>query len=100
MQKSTQILTLSIQNDFLEQAQNVILKLLLSDLAGGFAQVSSIIYTWTRPLMLTYLPGLHMADTTVFLAVAQTLAVFNISKKIRDGVVIEPDREYKPGTVR
>ena len=41
-----------------------------------------------------------MADTTVFLAVAQTLAVVNISKKIRDGVVIEPDREYKPGTVR
>lgn len=98
IQKSTPILTLSSQSDFSEQIRNVIQKLLLSDLAGGFVQVSSIIYTWTRPL--TYLPGLHMADTTVFLAVAQTLSVFNISKKIRDGVIIEPDREYKPGMVR
>ncbi|KAK7682349.1 hypothetical protein QCA50_014554 [Cerrena zonata] len=44
-------------------------------------------------------PGLNMADTAVFIACAQSLAVFNISKVVRDGIVVEPDCEYEAGTV-
>ena len=34
------------------------------------------------------------------MTVAQTLSAFYISKKVHDGIVIEPDCEYEAGTVR
>ena len=46
------------------------------------------------------LVGLNLADAAVFMTVAQTLSVFEVSKKVRDGIVIEPDCEYEAGTVR
>ena len=53
--------------------------------------------TWR---LLMRLVGLNLADAAVFMTVAQTLSVFEVSKKVRDGIVIEPDCEYEAGTVR
>ncbi|KAI9041793.1 cytochrome P450 [Aspergillus affinis] len=45
-------------------------------------------------------PGRFLADSIIFLNIAQSLAVFNISKgKTADGVGIEPDVGFKPGVV-
>ncbi|OCH95986.1 cytochrome P450 [Obba rivulosa] len=44
-------------------------------------------------------PGLHMADASLFLSCAMSLAVFDISKIIEDGKVIEPVIEYTSGTI-
>lgn len=45
-------------------------------------------------------PGRFLADSMIFLNIAQSLAVFNIGKgKTTDGVDIEPDIGFKPGVV-
>lgn len=44
--------------------------------------------------------GLHLADASVFLSCAMTLATFDISKAIEDGVTIEPSGKYTTGTIR
>ncbi|KAI0637904.1 cytochrome P450 [Trametes polyzona] len=44
-------------------------------------------------------PGLQLADASVFLAVAMSLAVFSIEKAVVDGKVVEPSTEYTTGTV-
>jgi cytochrome P450 len=45
-------------------------------------------------------PGRYVADNAVFVTIAQTLAVFNISKPVDEaGNVIEPKVEFEPGTV-
>ncbi|KAF2264418.1 cytochrome P450 [Lojkania enalia] len=45
-------------------------------------------------------PGRYVADNAVFITIAQTLAVFNISKPADEtGKVIEPKLEFEPGTV-
>ena len=45
-------------------------------------------------------PGLQLADVSVFLAVAMSLAVFKIGKAVENGQVVEPSTEYSSGTVR
>ncbi|KAL5501302.1 hypothetical protein ACEPAH_8562 [Sanghuangporus vaninii] len=45
-------------------------------------------------------PGRELADATIFLAIAQTLAVFNITKPLGDdGQVIEPSVQFTPGAI-
>ncbi|GLB39728.1 putative cytochrome p450 [Lyophyllum shimeji] len=44
-------------------------------------------------------PGLHLADVSVFISCAMSLAVFDISKCVEAGVVIEPVHENTTGTV-
>ena len=44
-------------------------------------------------------PGLQLADVSVFLAVAMSLAVFKIGKAVENGQVVEPDTEFTSGTV-
>lgn len=41
-----------------------------------------------------------LADATIFLACALSLAAFDISKMVRDGVIVEPVCEYKTGFIR
>ncbi|KAK7682347.1 hypothetical protein QCA50_014552 [Cerrena zonata] len=43
--------------------------------------------------------GLNLADTSVFIFCALSLAVFNVSKVVRDGVVVEPICEWETGVV-
>ncbi|KAJ7137669.1 cytochrome P450 [Mycena epipterygia] len=44
-------------------------------------------------------PGKLLADATVFMACAMTLATFTISKTVKDGVPVEPVEDYQPGTI-
>jgi hypothetical protein len=44
-------------------------------------------------------PGRTFADANVFITVAQALAVFNISKPIRNGKVEEVSYEFLPGVI-
>ncbi|KAF8581539.1 cytochrome P450 [Ramaria rubella] len=45
-------------------------------------------------------PGRHLAEPTLFLSVAMTLATFNISKALDEsGKIIEPVRDWLPGTI-
>ncbi|KAJ3573817.1 hypothetical protein NP233_g2189 [Leucocoprinus birnbaumii] len=39
-------------------------------------------------------PGEHMARSTLYLAAASILALFDLKKPVRNGVVIEPTKEY------
>ncbi|PCH44804.1 cytochrome P450 [Wolfiporia cocos MD-104 SS10] len=43
--------------------------------------------------------GMHLADATLFIVCAMSLAVFNITKPIENGAVIEPEIEYTNGTI-
>ncbi|KAF7322626.1 Cytochrome p450 [Mycena chlorophos] len=43
--------------------------------------------------------GKYLADTSVFIACAYTLATFNISKTVEDGKIIEPRVDYLSGTI-
>ncbi|KAF8077583.1 cytochrome P450 [Lyophyllum atratum] len=43
--------------------------------------------------------GLHLADASIFISCAMTLAVFDISKCVENGVVIEPVHENTTGTI-
>ncbi|KAF9461394.1 cytochrome P450 [Collybia nuda] len=44
-------------------------------------------------------PGSYLADASVFISCAMSLAVFDISKYIENGVVIEPVHENTTGTI-
>ncbi|OBZ76382.1 O-methylsterigmatocystin oxidoreductase [Grifola frondosa] len=44
-------------------------------------------------------PGLNLADASIWLSCAMSLAAFDISKATEDGVVIEPSLEYSTGTI-
>jgi len=44
-------------------------------------------------------PGKVLADTSTYLTVAQSLAVFNITKLVEDGRTIEPDIKFLPGII-
>ncbi|KAG1844263.1 cytochrome P450 [Suillus tomentosus] len=44
-------------------------------------------------------PGLHLADASVWISAAMSLAVFDISKVVENGVEITPEVEPLPGTV-
>ncbi|EIM85529.1 cytochrome P450 [Stereum hirsutum FP-91666 SS1] len=44
-------------------------------------------------------PGLNLADASVFISCAMTLAVFDITKAVENGDVVEPEVEYTSGTI-
>lgn len=44
-------------------------------------------------------PGRVLADSSVFLTIAQSLAVFDISKVVENGKEVEPIVEFTPGTI-
>ena len=44
--------------------------------------------------------GLHLADASVFISCAMSLAVFDISKRVGNGVTIEPIHGNTTGTIR
>lgn len=44
--------------------------------------------------------GMYLADASLFIACARTLATFNITKAIENGEVVEPKPEYTSGTIR
>ena len=60
-----------------------------------------ICYRLSRLITLSRIcPGLHLADASIFLSCAMSLAVFNISKVVENGITIEPSGEYTTGTIR
>ncbi|GJC89981.1 O-methylsterigmatocystin oxidoreductase [Colletotrichum liriopes] len=44
-------------------------------------------------------PGRNLAENSIFLTVAQTLAVYSLSKPVRDGRVVEPSIKFTPGVI-
>ena len=44
--------------------------------------------------------GAHLADAALFITISTVLAVFDISKHVENGVVIEPTFESTTGTIR
>lgn len=45
-------------------------------------------------------PGLNLADASVFISCAMSLAVFDIAKAVENGVEITPVVDNTPGTIR
>ncbi|OBZ76387.1 O-methylsterigmatocystin oxidoreductase [Grifola frondosa] len=44
-------------------------------------------------------PGLNLADSSIWLSCAMSLAAFDISKATENGAVVEPSLEYSTGTI-
>ncbi|ESK93754.1 cytochrome p450 [Moniliophthora roreri MCA 2997] len=44
-------------------------------------------------------PGIHLADASVFVSCAMSLAVFDIAKCVENGIVIEPVNDRTTGTI-
>lgn len=44
-------------------------------------------------------PGRILAENSLFLTIAQSLAVFNISKPVVDGKPVEPAIKFTPGVI-
>ncbi|TEB35555.1 cytochrome P450 [Coprinellus micaceus] len=64
-------------------------------LAGGEPDPTDICFGFGRRTC----PGSHLADSTVFIMCATVLSVFNISKCVVNGVVVEPVHEMTTGTI-
>ena len=47
-----------------------------------------------------YTTGRVLADSSLFISCAMSLAVFDITKYSKDGVIVEPVVEQKTGTIR
>jgi hypothetical protein len=45
-------------------------------------------------------PGRLLADETLFIVCAMSIAVFDIQKSMKNGVVVEPIRRVAPGFIR
>ncbi|KAG1855196.1 hypothetical protein DFJ58DRAFT_660023, partial [Suillus subalutaceus] len=43
--------------------------------------------------------GIHLADASIWISTAMSLAVFDISKVVENGIEITPDVEPSPGTI-
>lgn len=44
-------------------------------------------------------PGRFLADNTVYLSIAQSLAVFQIRKAVENGVEVDVKAEFQPGVI-
>ena len=44
-------------------------------------------------------PGIRLADTSLFISIVMSLAVFNIKPVVENGVVVLPEVEMIPGTI-
>ena len=44
--------------------------------------------------------GMNLADASIFISCAMSLAVFNVSKPIENGRVVEPVYSFTSGTIR
>lgn len=44
-------------------------------------------------------PGRELADSSVYLSIAQSLAVFSITKPIENGKEVEPTVAFQPGII-
>jgi len=44
-------------------------------------------------------PGMHLAEASLFLSCAMTLAVFNIGSGKNTGAIMDPNLEYSTGTI-
>ncbi|KAF7313515.1 hypothetical protein HMN09_00507400 [Mycena chlorophos] len=44
-------------------------------------------------------PGMHLADASIFISIAMSLAVFDVSKCVENGVVITPVHRNTTGTI-
>jgi cytochrome P450 len=44
-------------------------------------------------------PGIHLADASVFISCAMSLAVFDITKVVENGITIEPVHENTTGSI-
>lgn len=54
---------------------------------------------WTFGYGRRVCPGRHVADNALLITVAQVLSVFNVSKPMEMGGVVEPDAKFEPGIV-
>ena len=55
--------------------------------------------TWTFGYGRRVCPGRYVADNALFITIAQSLAVFSISKLVENGKTVEPAIEFEPGVV-
>ncbi|KAF9569422.1 cytochrome P450 [Agrocybe pediades] len=44
-------------------------------------------------------PGLHLADASIFISCVMSLAVFDVSKCVENGIVVEPVHDNTTGTI-
>lgn len=44
-------------------------------------------------------PGRFLADNTLYLSVAQSLAVFNVAKEVENGVEVDVEANFQPGVI-
>jgi hypothetical protein len=51
-------------------------------------------------LLVLDCPGLHLADASVWISAAMSLAVFEISKVVENGVDITPELDPMSSTIR
>lgn len=49
---------------------------------------------------ISLLTGMHLADASVWLSAAMSLATFDISKVVENGVEITPEVDPSSGTIR
>lgn len=45
-------------------------------------------------------PGMHLAEASLFLTIAMSLSVFDIKKKVENGIAITPVHENTSGIIR
>lgn len=54
---------------------------------------------WTFGYGRRVCPGRYIADNALFTTIAQSLAVFNIEKRVENGKTVEPIVDFEPGVV-
>lgn len=55
--------------------------------------------TWTFGYSRRVCPGRYVADNALFITIAQSLTVFNVSKLVENGKKVEPAIEFEPGSI-
>jgi hypothetical protein len=55
--------------------------------------------TWVFGYGRRACPGRYVADNALFITIAQTLTVFNVTKPVENGVVIEPELKFERGAI-
>ncbi|KAK7471001.1 hypothetical protein VKT23_002414 [Stygiomarasmius scandens] len=71
------------------------------EIVFGFGRRYKVLFdsTTSAPLRFFIHSGMHLADASVFISCAMSLAVFDITKSVENGVIIEPVNERTNGTI-
>jgi len=88
------------RGSFLAKVETASLTLATPALASAVGESKNHSHLAKTNSLLSSCPGSHLADSTLFITCATSLAVLNVDKHVEGGKPVMPVHDYTTGTIR